>query len=91
VKLIWEIRAYTVNTQGSTLVDFNYLGVDEVNFISSGGTPHGYSFGRGIQFGLDNLSITIVPEPSTWQLIGLTAILLILRRLIPRFKMMAAN
>jgi hypothetical protein len=51
-------NTYTVGTQGSTLINFNYLGVDEVEFISSGGVPHGFSTGSGTQFAIDNLSIT---------------------------------
>jgi PEP-CTERM motif len=70
--LIYD-NTYTVNTTGPTLVNFNYLGVDEVNFISSGGTPHpGYN-GSGTHFMMDNLNITLVPEPSTLALIGLGA------------------
>src|SRR4051812_12856297 len=55
-------NTYTVNTAGSTLINFNYLGVDSVKFISSGGTSHGY-LGSGTHFLIDNLVIT-VPEPS---------------------------
>ncbi len=75
-------NTYTVGTQGSTLINFNYVGVDEVNFISSGGVPHGFGFGAGTQFGMDNLSITLVPEPSTFALVGLTVIFLTLRCLL---------
>ena len=56
---------YTVNTTGPLLVNFNFLGVDKINFISSGGTHHiGYSDGSGTQFAMDNLTVT-VPEPSS--------------------------
>jgi len=75
-------NTYSVGTQGSTLVNFNYLGVDKVKFISSGGVPHGYSFGGGTQFGMDNLSITLIPEPLACTPVGLTAFILILSRLI---------
>jgi hypothetical protein len=57
-------NTYTVNTTGPTLINFNYLGVDEVNFISSGGTPNPayISYGGGTNFAMDNLSVTI-PDP----------------------------
>jgi hypothetical protein len=77
-------NTYTVNTQGPTLIDFNYAGVDEVNFIAYGGTPHGYYFGRGTEFAMDNLSVTLVPEPATYALGGLAGIILAIRRLTPR-------
>lgn len=73
-------NTYTVNTQGPTLINFNYVGIDEVEFISSGGTPHGYTVGHGTEFGMDNLSVTLVPEPSTFALAGLSVIILTLRR-----------
>jgi hypothetical protein len=72
-------RTYTVNETSPTLVNFNYTGVDEVNFISSGGTPVPGIGGSGVQFVMDNLSITLVPEPSAFALIGLASILLIFR------------
>jgi hypothetical protein len=58
---------YTVNSTAPTLINFNYLGVDEVNFISSGGTAHGYAGGAGQQFVLDNLTVA-TPEPSSFVL-----------------------
>lgn len=73
-------HTYSVGTQGSTLINFNYLGVNEVNFISSGGVPHGFTFGSGEQFGMDNMSITLVPEPSTFELLSLAVLLLIAPR-----------
>ena len=72
-------NTYTVNTQGSSLINFNYFGVDEVIFNSFGGVPHGFTTGSGAQFGMDNLSITLVPEPSTFALIGLVVIIQTLR------------
>jgi PEP-CTERM motif len=72
---------YTVNETGPTLINFNYLGVDQVNFISSGGTPVPGLAGAGVQFVMDNLSVTLVPEPSTLALAGLSGLsLLLLRR-----------
>lgn len=56
-------NTYTVSTAGPILINFDYVGVDEVNFISSGGTNHGFPGGNGTQFAMDNLSVTLVPEP----------------------------
>ncbi|MGH7952023.1 MAG: PEP-CTERM sorting domain-containing protein [Limisphaerales bacterium] len=57
-------NTYTVNTAGPILINFDYLGVDGVNFISFGGT-HNPSFGEfGEEFLMDNLTVTLVPEPS---------------------------
>jgi PEP-CTERM motif len=65
---------FTVNTSGPTLEKFNWTNVDNVNFISSGGTPHGYS-GAGEHFAMDNLTINeaVVPEPASLTLLGLGA------------------
>ena len=58
-------NTYTLATTGPALVNFNYFGVDEVNFIASGGTHHsGYSGGSGTQFVIDNLTV-VVPEPGS--------------------------
>jgi len=81
--LIYD-HTYTVNTTGPTLVNFNYTGIDQVTFISSGGTLHPGISGRGEQFVMDNLSITPVAEPSTVALVGLATMSLILRCLTPR-------
>jgi hypothetical protein len=77
---------YTVNTASPTLLTFDYLGVTEVNFIPSGGVPnpvYASGGGGGVNFVIDNLNITIVPEPSAFSLVGL-ATALMLRR-FPRF------
>ncbi len=74
-------QTYTLNTTGSTLINFNDAGVDEVEFISSGGTPNpGLGGSGGEQFVMDNLSITLVPEPSTFALASLATISLFLHR-----------
>ena len=52
---------YSLSTTGPTLVNFNYLGIDTVEIISFGGTPHGNPGGGGTQTAIDNLVIT-VPE-----------------------------
>ena len=78
-------NTYILKTAGPLLVNFNYLGVDEVNFISSGGTHHsGYS-GDGTQFVMDNLTVT-VPEPSTFAVIGLGSLALASARRHPSIR-----
>ena len=81
--LIYD-NTYTVNTTGPTLVNFNYLGVDAVSFISSGGTPNPIYTrgGSGTQFAMDDLSIT-VPEPSAFAYIESAIMLLTFCRLTP--------
>jgi hypothetical protein len=76
-------NTYTVNTTGPTSINLNYTGIDQLQFISFGGTPHPGLIGSGEQFVMDNLSITFIPEPSTFALIGLAAMSLILRRRTP--------
>ncbi|MGD0412956.1 MAG: choice-of-anchor tandem repeat GloVer-containing protein, partial [Verrucomicrobiota bacterium] len=54
---------YTLSATTPTLIPFNYVGVTEVQFISSGGTQHpGYSE-NGLEFVLDNM--TVVPPAPT--------------------------
>ena len=58
-------NTYTVNATGPTLINFNYLGVDKVNFISSGGSQHPGFTHNGTSVVLDNLSITMLsPFPT---------------------------
>src|ERR1035437_10400760 len=51
---------YTLSATTPTLINFNYHGVSEVFFISSGGTLHsGYSHAEPAeQFAMDNLTVT---------------------------------
>jgi len=85
-------NTYTVNSLGPTLINFDYLGVDEVMFISFGGTPHGYpSNGSGTHFVMDNLSVTLVPEPSVPSLGAVAGIVLALRFVVPRWSQRRRN
>lgn len=59
-------NTYTLSATAPSLINFNYLGVSSVDFISFGGTPYpGYGTASGTQFAMDNLAVTIVPEPSS--------------------------
>ena len=58
---------FTIDTSGPVLKTFNWAGIDEVDLVSSGGVPHGFSR-EGEQFALDDLAITIA-EPETSELI----------------------
>jgi len=48
----------TLSATAHTLLQYNFYGVDEVDFVSSGGTLHGYCCGFGPVFALDNVSVT---------------------------------
>jgi hypothetical protein len=58
---------YTLSATAHTLETFNYIGVDSVEFIPSGGTFHdGYKFDAGPYFAMDDITVNEVPEPGTW-------------------------
>ena len=61
-------NTYTLSATANTLETFNYVGIDSVEFIPSGGTFHdGYKFDAGPYFAMDNLDVDVpVPEPGTW-------------------------
>ena len=61
-------NTYTLSATAHTLETFNYVGIDSVEFIPSGGTFHdGYKFDAGPYFAMDNLNVDVlVPEPGTW-------------------------
>ena len=64
---------YTLNTTGPSLLAFNFVGVDKVEFIPSGGTLHPGYANHGIDntdFAMDNLTINI---PDT----GATSVLMV--------------
>jgi hypothetical protein len=63
-RLIYD-TGYTINAVTPSLINFNYLGIDQVSFYYYGGTVHPGYQGFGPMFVIDNLNVTIVPEPST--------------------------
>jgi hypothetical protein len=71
-------NTYTLSATAPTLIDFDYLGVDEVNFNPFGGTKHPGYGGTGEQFVMDNLTLG-VPEPSSGVLVMLGVTLLLSR------------
>jgi len=75
-------NTYTVNPTGPTLIGFNYLDVDEVTIISSGGVNDDVYSGSGTEFVMDNVTISAVPEPTTlaWTGLGGLASLVAFRR-----------
>jgi hypothetical protein len=56
-------QTYTLSATAPTLIVFDYLGVTEVNFISSGGTPHADYSGAGTHFAMDNVTMGAVIPP----------------------------
>jgi hypothetical protein len=54
----------TLNSSGPTLVTFNYVGVDYVRFVASGGV-NVISGGDGTHFAVDNLRLAPAPIPAT--------------------------
>ena len=66
---------FLVNAAGPTFMTFNWSGVDEVQFTSSGGTMQPGGDESGTQFAMDNLTINApVPEPSTFLLLCVSAV-----------------
>jgi hypothetical protein len=58
-------NTYVLSPVTPTLIQFNYFGVNQVDFLPSGGTP---VFGTGEQFVIDNM-VVAVPEPSFLSLV----------------------
>ena len=60
-------HTYTLNASATepTFINFNYLGVDKVQFIPSEGTPFYTNF-HGPYFAMDDMTVNEVPEPGTW-------------------------
>jgi hypothetical protein len=65
-------QTFILSATANMLEPFNYVGVDSVEFIPSGGTFHdGYKFDAGPYFAMDDVNIDLVqlfavPEPGTW-------------------------
>jgi hypothetical protein len=68
--------AVTVDSTSPTLEVFNWSGIDELVFSTSGGVNHGYGSG-GEEFAVDNMTIDKVPEPSALALLGIGALSLL--------------
>jgi hypothetical protein len=77
---IVDVLAIPLGTSGpATKVDFNWKGIDELDFTASGGTHHAGYNGSGAHFVMDNFDVTPLvgdvtllantPEPS--RLVGL--------------------
>src|SRR5208283_1373459 len=56
-------NTYTLSATVPRLIQFNYLGVTAVQFISSGGTPHPGYAGSGEHFVMDNVSLILYLPP----------------------------
>lgn len=70
-----------LNTNAPVWFEADYLNVDRVRFVSSGGTHHTGYAGDGTQFAMDNLSFSPVPAPGAILLVSLgTALVGCLRR-----------
>jgi hypothetical protein len=64
-------QTFILSATANMLEPFNYVGVDSVEFIPSGGTFHdGYTNDYGPYFAIDDLNVDLplaaVPEPGTW-------------------------
>lgn len=69
-------NTYTLSATTPTFIQFDYLDVDTVDLITSGGTFHGYAgFVPGEEFAMDNLTVNLTPtpEPGTAMLLALGA------------------
>ena len=58
--LIYD-NTYTLSATNPTLINFNFLGVMEVDFTSSGGTHHSGYGGSGTYFAMDNVNVATGP------------------------------
>lgn len=76
-------QTVVVDTTGPTLFTFNFLGVNQVEFTSSGGVNAGVG-GSGPQFAMDDFTFVLVPEPGSLLLLGLGLVgLAVARRRAP--------
>ena len=58
-------QTYSLSATARTLIQFNYLGVDQVDFVSSGGSHHAGYGGTGTNFVMDNVDLTLYIPSST--------------------------
>ena len=65
-----DTTTFIVNTSGPTFETFNWSGLTEITFNSTGGIHHNGYGGAGTQFAMDNLTINSTPEPSSLLLLG---------------------
>lgn len=56
-------NTYTLSATNPTFINFNYLNVTALEFISFGGTPHPGYVGNGEHFIMDNLSVLLPSNP----------------------------
>jgi hypothetical protein len=79
--LLYE-QTYTISlNEPRDYIVFNFNGITDAHFISSGGTADPNNGGGfGFEFAVDNLTISTVPEPSCLALVGLGAISLVFYR-----------
>jgi hypothetical protein len=68
-------NTYFLNKSDHRLIDFNYIGVDEVEFITSGGINPVVGVGPDIEdFAMDNLNISVPDASTTSSLLGIAFI-----------------
>ena len=63
-------NTYTLSSTAPTLINFNYVGVDQVTFDSFGGTQNPNYQGNGTHFVMDNLTINAMPVPEASTMIA---------------------
>ncbi len=68
-------RTFTLTTTTRSSLDLNFMGIDRVAFLASGGTPNQNLSGSGNFFGMDDVRVSTgvpaVPEPFTMGLAAL--------------------
>ncbi|MBN2577842.1 MAG: hypothetical protein JXB10_02540 [Pirellulales bacterium] len=70
-------KTFLVDADHHTLVEFNWEGIDKVEFSSTGGIHHDAYPGHGTHFAMDDLSINeqqqVLPEPTSILIWGMMA------------------